>query len=140
MQTIFAKSKDLEKVKGESKNTRQYSIEYLNALILAIKAKENLTDEEIATRIGYNEGYISQSRSRKEVTNKFVDSLKREFKEAASNMVYVYNTSTKPGINPNPIDQKDTMIQTLQGTIQNLLTQVADLKEQLANEKKKRRD
>lgn len=58
---------------------RKYSINQLNTLIESIKTDTGLTEEEIAGRVGYNEGYISQTRTRGEVSNKFMESLKREF-------------------------------------------------------------
>jgi len=58
---------------------RDYSIEELNALIESIKRANSLTEEDISKRMGYNEGYISQNRSRGKVSGKFVNSLMREF-------------------------------------------------------------
>lgn len=60
-------------------NAEDYSIEQLNNLIESIKRQENLTEEQIAARLKYNEGYISQVRSRGRVSGKFIANLQREF-------------------------------------------------------------
>jgi hypothetical protein len=62
-----------------TKKGRRYSIKDLDTLITSIKAHYNLTEEDIVKRVNYNEGYISQSRSRGMVSEKFVEALKREF-------------------------------------------------------------
>lgn len=58
---------------------REYSMEEFNALIDSIKKAHSLNEEDITRRVKYNEGYISQSRSRGKVSAKFVHSLMREF-------------------------------------------------------------
>ena len=58
---------------------RKYSIEDLNKLINSIKSAENLTEEDIAVKLGYNYQYISQIRARGFVPDKFMEALKREF-------------------------------------------------------------
>lgn len=47
------------------------------SLINSIKSNENITEEEICRQLGYNEGYISQTRSRGVVPVKFIAALKR---------------------------------------------------------------
>lgn len=58
---------------------RRYSIDWLNTAISEIKRQQHLTEEGISARLGYNEGYISQTRSRGFVPDKFAKALEREF-------------------------------------------------------------
>lgn len=57
-----------------------YSINELNDLIETIKKRTKLNEEDISKRMGYNEGYISQTRSRKKVPPKLFNNLLREFR------------------------------------------------------------
>lgn len=69
-------------------NIRKYSIEELNTLIESIKKAYSIREEEIAAKIGYNQGYISQCRSRGEVSPKFIQALIREFDEVEAVLPY----------------------------------------------------
>src|SRR5690348_15057721 len=57
-------------------NVEENSIEEMEYLIKSIKSVKKLTDEEIALDLKYNDKYIAQTRSRKEVSPKFIDRLK----------------------------------------------------------------
>jgi uncharacterized protein YnzC (UPF0291/DUF896 family) len=63
----------------DHQNAEDYSIKAFNDLIESIKTATKLSEEEICKQLKYNEGYISQVRTRKKVSAKFIDNLKREF-------------------------------------------------------------
>jgi transcriptional regulator with XRE-family HTH domain len=98
MQTIFAKCKDFYFMQQQQPKPREYSMDELNRLIDSIKRKENLTEEQIAQRLKYNEGYISQVRSRGKVSPKFIDNLKREFGVGLQNAKKEDNTLQEPEV------------------------------------------
>jgi uncharacterized protein YnzC (UPF0291/DUF896 family) len=60
-------------------------------LIESIKKATFLSEEEICKRMNYNEGYISQVRTRNKVSGKFIESLKREF----ANSLHIDNEMKK---------------------------------------------
>lgn len=93
-QSIFAKSKVLENIMEIVATNKIYSIEDMDALINSIKSKESLTEEQIAEKLGYNSGYISQVRSRGEVSVKFINTLKLGFVESTKDI------AVKKGIEP----------------------------------------
>jgi transcriptional regulator with XRE-family HTH domain len=66
-------------VKRKVKKVRNYSIDDLDQTVSLIQAMESLTEEAIAERLGYSKGYISQTRSRKTVPEKFMKALQREW-------------------------------------------------------------
>jgi uncharacterized protein YnzC (UPF0291/DUF896 family) len=68
-----------------NQNAEDYSIEAFNDLIESIKTATKLSEEEICKQLKYNEGYISQVRTRKKVSAKFIDNLKREFAGSLQN-------------------------------------------------------
>lgn len=70
-----------ENGKSKGGKRKQYSIDELDQLILSIKQAKGLTEEQIAQRAGYNEGYISQTRSRGVIPAKFIETIKREFSQ-----------------------------------------------------------
>jgi hypothetical protein len=55
------------------------SIEEFNSLIKYIETAHKINEAEIARRLSYNSGYISQIRSRKQIPDKFIRSLKLMF-------------------------------------------------------------
>jgi hypothetical protein len=55
------------------------SINELETLLNSIMRDNKITEEAICKTVGYNEGYISQCRSRGKVPAKFLNSLKGEF-------------------------------------------------------------
>lgn len=75
-------------MKQKAKKDSEYSIDYMNSLILFISRSSKLTEEQICGRLDYNEGYISQCRSRGNVPGKFIKTLKREFGVAGDNPFY----------------------------------------------------
>lgn len=77
-------------------NSKQFSIDDMDSLINAIKSKESLTEEQIAERLGYNLGYISQVRSRGEVSVKFINTLKLAFAEATKEIPVKKVQAKKP--------------------------------------------
>jgi hypothetical protein len=86
------------------KNTpeiEEHSINDFNSLIELIKTQTGLNEEAVAKRMGYNEGYISQTRSRGKVSNKLINSLKREFGiglQNANKKVFISHTADVPDI------------------------------------------
>lgn len=64
---------------------KDYLINRMEDLIKSIKSALGLTEEAISRRIGYNEGYISQTRSRGSVSKRFIDNLEREFRTELQN-------------------------------------------------------
>jgi hypothetical protein len=62
-----------------------YSVNDLDELINSIKLATGLTEEAISLQMKYNEGYISQTRSRGKVPPKLMDNLRREFKNELHN-------------------------------------------------------
>lgn len=63
---------------------RKYSIKDLDSSIESIKKESGLTEEQIASKLGYNSGYISQTRTRGIVTDKFIERL-RDFAKGNDN-------------------------------------------------------
>lgn len=53
-----------------------YSVKDMEDLILLIKQKKEVTDENLAKALGYNEKFISQTKSRGKVAGKFMNQLK----------------------------------------------------------------
>jgi hypothetical protein len=86
-----------------------YSMNDFNALIESIKKHSGLSEEEIALKINYNKGYISQARSRGEVSTKFVQQLKAAFANSLQN--------ARPPVHEE-IDQESR--RTLERTLENL--------------------
>lgn len=71
MQSIFCKMQTLYKVKQKAKEIKKYSIKEAEPLINDILSKFNGASEEwICSELVYNEGFISQLRSREKKTGK----------------------------------------------------------------------
>jgi uncharacterized protein YnzC (UPF0291/DUF896 family) len=93
-------------------NAEDYSITALNDLIESIKKATFLSEEEICKRMNYNEGYISQVRTRNKVSGKFIESLKREFANS------LQNANSVREISEPSIDHESR--RTLERTLENL--------------------
>lgn len=63
-----------------AKEIKYCSMEDFEGLLLSIKNATSLSDEAISIRMGYNEGYISQTRSRGKVPEKLFNNMIREFR------------------------------------------------------------
>jgi len=92
MQCIFCKMQTLIKVKEKPENVEKYSISDIEPLINAIiKKNAGATEQWICTTLKYNEGYISQMRSREKKHNepqvpvKFYNQLKNFRLQNATN-------------------------------------------------------
>lgn len=59
----------------KTQNVEENSIDHMECLIKSIKSVKTMTDEQIADDLGYNEKFISQTRSRKDVSPKFIKRL-----------------------------------------------------------------
>jgi hypothetical protein len=66
---------------------KEHSIKEFNALIESIKRATLLNDNEIALRLGYNKGFIAQTRSRGNVSDKVMKSLRLEFQNELQNVM-----------------------------------------------------
>lgn len=56
----------------------------MNTLIDRVKFTYRMTEKEIMKRIGYNDEYLSQTRSRGKVSDKFMQKLRLTFPEAGN--------------------------------------------------------
>jgi hypothetical protein len=82
-------------VKGKVESVEKYSIDDIEPLILSILDKyENATEQWICTTLKYNEGYISQMRSREKRYNK--PQVPVKFYNQLKNFGLHNATSTKP--------------------------------------------
>jgi hypothetical protein len=82
-QTIFCKMQSLKKNSKNRKDVEKYLMKDIDPLITSIlEADKKLTEELICAKLGYNDGYIAQCRSREknsgepQVTLKFKNQLK----------------------------------------------------------------
>jgi hypothetical protein len=76
-QTIFCKMQSFKKKKGNRKIVEKYLMKDIDPLIYSIlDANKRLTEEGICQELKYNEGYISQLRSREKATGEPQVSLK----------------------------------------------------------------
>lgn len=75
---------DLDKMQKKHRNIGQSSLIGFETLIESIKRATNLNEEQISLRLKYNEGYISQTRSRGKASEKLINSLLREFRNELS--------------------------------------------------------
>lgn len=99
----------------KEENIEEYSINELNLLISLVKsAFPNLTEESIAKGIGYNEGYISQCRSRDKVSKKFYENVQRSYLGA----IKPYRP---PQIQEEDL-QEEPSLTFIQGTIERMLS------------------
>lgn len=89
-----------------------YSIEQFNDLIESIKKRTGLNEEAIAARINYNKGYISQARSRGEVSQKFIQALQTTF------AITLQNTNT-------PINEPESNYESRR-SLENTLEKMAE--------------
>jgi hypothetical protein len=83
MQTIFCNMQTLKKSNNNGRKVEKYLMSEVQPLINSILERDkSLTEELICVKLGYNEGYISQQRSREkklkkpQVTQKFFNQLK----------------------------------------------------------------
>lgn len=104
LQCFFAKCKDLRFMKEKQENVEEILISELEDLITIIKSVTSLKEEQISLRSGYNEGYISQTRSRGKVPKKLVQNLIREFRQELETVkdapLYVLLRNAKEKENP----------------------------------------
>lgn len=76
-QTIFCKMQSFKKKVNNRKDVEKYLMKDVDPLIESIlKADKRLTEEKICLELKYNEGYISQLRSREKTSGKPQVSLK----------------------------------------------------------------
>jgi len=68
-------------MKRKTRTIRKYSIEDMNKLVFSILAGTEDTEEDLSMRIGRNKGYITQTRSRKQVTDKLMFLLEQEMEK-----------------------------------------------------------
>lgn len=80
MQTILYKTQNLDNIQSLMAKAGKYSIDDLNRLVERIVLAKKLDEKQIAVSVGRNEGYISQCRSRKEVSDKFIETLQMKYK------------------------------------------------------------
>jgi Tol biopolymer transport system component len=78
-QYFFCETQDLDKLHKMAKTIKYYSVEELDYLIESIKKAEKLNEGQIAARMGYNEGYLAQVKSRGQIPAKLMNALQREF-------------------------------------------------------------
>lgn len=62
-------------------DNREFSMDDLDRLIYSIKMATALNEGEIALRLGYNEGYLAQVKSRGVIPGKLIKALEREFRD-----------------------------------------------------------
>jgi hypothetical protein len=94
--------------------SRKYSIDDLNALIERVKQALNLTEEQISAKMGYNEGYIAQTRARGQVSDKFMDALKREFGASQPALHFAARIAAKAEKGQEPAQDKPDQPLTIQ--------------------------
>lgn len=99
--------------------TEEYSIDDLDNLIESIKKRTFLNEEQIATNLGYNEGYISQVRSRGKVSGKFIRALKRAHPETLQNANFSRETDANNQSNETSTENPEKK-NSLEKSIENL--------------------
>ncbi len=111
-----------------AKEVEKYSINDLEAVVSAIRKETRLQVGEIEQRLGYNPGYISQTRSKGKVSEKLLRSMVTEFREelARHNISIVNKLTTiteKPNFGEKPTTTQPLLVQTVAdqaATIKNL--------------------
>lgn len=91
----------------------KYSIEDLDALVKLIVEATNLDEGQIAKSVNRNEGYISQSRSRKKVSDGFIDLLQMKYASELEELKIKRGQFFSPGIVSGSY-KKDTKIRVTQ--------------------------
>jgi hypothetical protein len=114
MQTIFANCKDLLKMQQTMPKIEEYSIEEMERLIESIKRKTELNEEEIAKTLKYNQGYISQTRSRGKVSVKFVQALQSLLNTGLQNANIVQEPQAQYGTVHNLTESNRMLAESVQ--------------------------
>jgi hypothetical protein len=102
----------------------KYSIKDLDAVVARIMRQTGLSEEDIAVKAGVNKGYISQCRSRGEVSNKFYENLLLRFPEEK-------NIRSNGNGNAISTDVQERLIQSQEREIETLRKTIAMLEKQL---------
>lgn len=103
-------------MKQKRGNVRKYSIDDMNDLVSSILKGTNDTEEDLASRLGYNKGYITQCRSRGEVADKFILNLQKELKEKTAN--------SKPELTVNDIVMLRAAVSGISGQVARLTAKI----------------